>query len=164
MKNRSRSATVDGSGQGTSWQEYVCSFISLETLVFEKRKLSTTTDLTLFMLPPPSVTMSEVTPVAPAYLSSHDSQGHNSRKKKKKLRIFPQVNQVRVHTFRTDQNSMTFSWHKFKFPWQYQNRKFYEFSKKNISGPNILASSWNVKFPDIFAKFHFSLTHHRIPW
>ena len=32
MKNRSRSATVDGSGQGTSWQEYECSFISLETL------------------------------------------------------------------------------------------------------------------------------------
>ena len=108
MKNRSRSATVDDSGQGTSWQEYVCSFISLETLVFEKRKLSTATDLTLFMLQPPSVTMSEVTPVAPAYLSSHDSQGHNSRKKKK-IRIFPQVNQVRVHAFRTDQNSLTFS-------------------------------------------------------
>ena len=88
MKNRSRSATVDGSGQGTSWQEYVCSFISLETLVFEKRKLSTATDLTLFMLPPPSVTMSEVTPVAPAYLSSHDSQGHNSRKKKKNSEFF----------------------------------------------------------------------------
>ena len=29
--------------------------------------------------------------------------------------------------------SLTFSWHKFKFPWQYQSRKFYEFSKKNIS-------------------------------
>ena len=108
MKNRSRSATVDGSGQGTSWQEYECSFISLETLVFEKRKLSTATDLTLFMLPPPSVTMSEVTPLAPAYLSSHDSQGHNSRKKQKNSEFF-HVNQVRVHTFRTDQNSMTFS-------------------------------------------------------
>ena len=83
MKSRSRSATVDGSGQGTSWQEYVCSFISLEALVFEKRKLSTATELTSLMLPPPPMTMSEVTPLAPAYLSSHDSRGHNSRKKKK---------------------------------------------------------------------------------
>ena len=55
-------------------------------------------------------------------------------------------------------------WHKFKFPWQYWSRKFYEFSKKDTSGPNIQASSgWNVEFPDIFAKFHFSLTHNKFP-
>ena len=74
----------------------------------------------------------------------------------------------RVYTCRTDQNSLTFPRHKFKFPWQYWSRKFYEFSKQDTSGPNIPASSgWNVKFrhfPDIFPKYHFSLTHHRIPW
>ena len=75
----------------------------------------------------------------------------------------------RGHTFRIDQNSLTFPWPKFKFPWQYQSRKFYKFSKKNTSGLNTLASSdWNVNFPYIsltfFAKFHFFLTHHRIPW
>ena len=73
--------------------------------------------------------------------------------------------QFRGHTFRIDQNSQTFPWPKFKFPWQYQSRKFYKFSKKNTSGPNTLASSdWTVNFPDIFCKLHFSLTHHRIPW
>ena len=46
--------------------------------------------------------------------------------------------------------------------WQYQSREFYELSKKNISGPNILASSgWNVKFPDISLTFLQSFI---FPW
>ena len=27
-----------------------------------------------------------------------------------------------------------------------------------------LLHDWNVKFPDILTKFHFSLTDHKIPW
>ena len=58
--------------------------------------------------------------------------------------------------------SLTFPWHKFKFPWQNQSWKFYEFSKKNTSGPNILASSgWNAKFPDISLTF---LQNYIFPW
>ena len=45
----------------------------------------------------------------------------------------------------------------------------YEFSKKDTSGPHILAlSGWNVKFPDIsltvLQKIIYSLTNHRFPW
>ena len=32
-----RLVIVDGSGQGASWRMCVCSFISLEALLFEKR-------------------------------------------------------------------------------------------------------------------------------
>ena len=40
----------------------------------------------------------------------------------------------------------------------------YELSKKDTTGPNILALySRNVKFPDIYAKFHFPLIYQRIP-
>ena len=64
MKSWSRSATVDGSGQGTSWQKCVCSFFSLEALEFEKQVKCTAT---LFILPPP-MAMAESDPyVAPAY-------------------------------------------------------------------------------------------------
>ena len=88
MKNRSRSATVDGSGQGTSWQEYVCSFISLETLVFDKTEVKHSHRLNVVLVAAAISDDVEVTPVAPAYLSSHDSQGHNSRKKKKNSEFF----------------------------------------------------------------------------
>ena len=76
----------------------------------------------------------------------------------------PRVNifQGSLWTCRTDQNSLTFPWRKFKFPWQYWSRKFYEFCKKDTSGPNIPASSgWNVKFPDISLKF---LQNIIFPW
>ena len=59
----------------------------------------------------------------------------------------------RVHTIKTDQNSLTFPWRKFKYPWKYRSQKFYEFSNKDTSGQNILAlSGWNVKSPDISLK------------
>ena len=68
----------------------------------------------------------------------------------------------RVHLFRTNQNSLTFPWHKFKFPWQYWAQKYYEFSKKDVSGPNISASScWNVKFPNVSLTF---LQNYIFPW
>ena len=68
---------------------------------------------------------------------------------------------IRVHTFRTDQNSLTFPWHKFKFTWQYWSRKFYEISKKDTSGSNIPASSGsNVKFSDISLIF----LQNFLPW
>ena len=68
----------------------------------------------------------------------------------------------RVHTCRTDQNSLTFPWHKFKFPWQYWSQKFYNFSKEDTLGPKIPASSgWNVKFPDISLTF---LQNFIFPW
>ena len=75
----------------------------------------------------------------------------------------------RVHTFRIDQSSLTFPWRKFKFPWQYQSRKFDKFSKKTyIRTKHSSFIRLKCKIPwhflDIFAKFHFSLTHHRIPW
>ena len=89
-------------------------------------------------------------------------------KTKKKIKHYLDISyQFRVHTFRIDQNSMTFPW---LFPdvnsnfheWQYQSQKFYEFSRKNISGPDILASSgWNVKFPDISLTF---LQNFIFPW
>ena len=37
VKSRSASVTLDGSGQGVSWQMCVRSFISVEASVFQKR-------------------------------------------------------------------------------------------------------------------------------
>ena len=99
-------------------------------------------------------------------VSSNYSKGYSRYRADKKF--YADANNMspptpfRVLTFRIDQNSLTFPWLKFTFPWQYRSRKFYEFSKKNTSGPNIPASSgWNAKFPDISLTF---LQNYIFPW
>ena len=68
----------------------------------------------------------------------------------------------RVHTFRIDQTSVTFPWHKFKFSYQYRSWNFF-FRNKYPSFIRLKCKiPWHV--PEINAKFHFSLTQHRIPW
>ena len=74
-----------------------------------------------------------------------------------------------VHTFRTDQNSRTFPWSKFKSPWQYQSQKFMNLARKVHWDQTSYLQTAEIKhfltFPWYFLQ-HFipSQTYHRISW